>query len=625
MCERYENNGASLRLPRQNIGHSATMRNLFVDYMFHGELKALIVHLNDCPMQHDELLEHLLYDLSCMQVHLVYGQQMVRTLTALKLLLQFGAKWNGRVLFWEKRTPYHIISKCHGDHHELLNVMIKSSEVNLLNVKDSTGCTAVMHAVQAGNIQCLKCLIVHNADLNIGCDCWDRSDTTPLIDSIQMQHAKKSLHPSTNMRSIFNLLLASGVDLNKPCKFGISPIKHAVDFKSIYCAEKLIQMGAQFDPTKDDGEPLWFLAARCGNVNLHKYLIEAGFEKNCTDPWGRNALYFAISRGDYPACHYLLGVGVTLFTPTEEQYNQAVSLGHACQKPMAECRDPGIQAISMNKLDLVKLLGQYGCKTFQSIEALRCAMIWNNLSIVEHLLSTYNYPLNLEYMSHLYTYETILTEACIQNQPGMVALLVKYGADPAMQSVHISYKSAIIIAMNLKDIELVAHFIRCGVNLDYILHAGSYGYGLPFEFSIRGGCIHIVQMLLYSSCSRGEFSLKNTDELSNSVTPEIKKLMIDWEVHQNNVTPLLELCRKSILYHLYPAAGKIDKLPLPPVIIKYLSIPELDDIVNSFNLDWHSVDRPRSTVEMLRRLLAIFNQQRRDNSAIIATLMDCLH
>ena len=336
MSGRYENSSASICPPHQNIGHSASMRNLYVNFMFHGDPNALIVHLKQCPVQHDDLVEHLLYDLGYMQV---YCQQMLRTVNALKLLLQFGAKWNGRALFQENRTPYHIISHCHGDHHELLSAMITSSEVNLLNVKDSMEFTAVMHAVHAGNINCLKCLIAYNADLNIGYDRWHSFYSTPLIDSIQLQHPNFP-QPTVVMRDIFDLLLASGVDIDKQCQLGLSPIKHAVDNNSVYCAERLLQGGAQFDLTKDDGKPLWFLAARSGNVGIHKYLIQTGFDRNFTDR-GMNALHFAIIRGDYPACHYLLKAGVALITPTEEQYNQAVTLGYACQKPIAEHRNPG--------------------------------------------------------------------------------------------------------------------------------------------------------------------------------------------------------------------------------------------------------------------------------------------
>ena len=178
MSGRHENNSASLCLHYQNIRHSASVRSLIMDYMFHGDPNVLIIHLKHCPVQHDDLVEHLLYDLGGMEL---YCQQMSRTVHALKLLLQFGAKWNGRALFQENRTPYHIISHCHGDHHELLSAMITSSEVNLLNVKDSMEFTAVMHAVHAGNIQCLQCLITHKADFNVECDRWDSIATTPLI------------------------------------------------------------------------------------------------------------------------------------------------------------------------------------------------------------------------------------------------------------------------------------------------------------------------------------------------------------------------------------------------------------------------------------------------------------
>ena len=575
MSARYENHAS---LKDLDIERSASTKKLFKACVFDGEHNALKLHLINSPMQHNDLDKHLVYGLSCLKVN---APQYPGTVVAVELLLRFGAKWHSR----EHGSPYHKLSQCFGDHHELLNSMIKSSGVNLLNVRDPAGCTAVMYAVHSGNVECLKCLIAYNADLNIGCNRWNFIYNTPLIDSIHLQYATFPCPPGA-MKSIFDLLLVSGADINKPCNIGLSPIKHAVDYTSVYCAEKLSQMGAQFDLTKDDGQYLWFFAASHGSVDIHKYLIEIGFDKQCTDMLWRNALHYAIYRGDVTVCRYLLEAGATLPTPVKEEYNRVFFIRYPCDKPLDEFADPYLQAIS---LGLVQLLERYKCPTFQSIKALRCVVQQNDLKIVEYLLRTYNYPLNMEYIltdgrsdfSH-----TILTEACERNQVEMVTLLMEYGADAAKKGDHRTYKSASIIAVNCKYVKLVAHFIRCGVNFDCRVFNVSYGYCLPFKLSIIGRCIDIVKMLLYSGCSRGEFSLPNSIEFNDKWTPAIKKLMIDWEVQKNNVKPLKGLCRKSILNHLYPAVKKITKLPVPPMVIMYLSITELDNIVDSRDLSF---------------------------------------
>ena len=88
-------------------------------------------------------------------------------------------------------------------------------------------------------------------------------------------------------------------------------------------------------------------------------------------------------------------------------------------------------------------------------------------------------------------------------------------------------------------------------------------------------------MLLISGCSRGEFS---TRKLEDDPKPKLEKLMKDWNVYDDIVTPLKQRCRSVILNHLYPRADqKIENLPLPGLLIKFLNIPELDDITDAYN------------------------------------------
>ena len=64
---------------------------------------------------------------------------------------------------------------------------------------------------------------------------------------------------------------------------------------------------------------------------------------------------------------------------------------------------------------------------------------------------------------------------------------------------------------------------------------------------------------------------------------EMQEILMKWNVHKNNVLPLKQRCRMVILNHLCPQGyKKITELPLPRQLIKYLSIPELDDSVETF-------------------------------------------
>ena len=105
---------------------------------------------------------------------------------------------------------------------------------------------------------------------------------------------------------------------------------------------------------------------------------------------------------------------------------------------------------------------------------------------------------------------------------------------------------------------------------------------LPFEASVLRDRLYVTEMLLVSGCSYGMFSLDNNLEIKDNRESDLKDLMKKWNVDENNVKPLQQQCRRMILNHLSPQADKkIMKMPLPPIIINYLSIPELDDILTA--------------------------------------------
>ena len=286
---------------------------------------------------------------------------------------------------------------------------------------------------------------------------------------------------------------------------------------------------------------------------------------------------------------YLLEVGVTITTIRKRRHRLPCSSMMDTNKrdDLRYWYNPCLQAIFTERLDVVQLLDKYKQQTFQSIGALKCAVRKNSLKIVNYLLSKYTYPLNIEYTDIQGTH-TIITEACKPHQLEMVTLLMEHGTDPAKKSDHNRYQSAIMIAIEEHCNKLVAHFIRSRINLDCRLYDAFHRNLLPFKFAVSERNTQVAEMLLYAGCSCGEFSLvnsistgisssRNIHESKRYVTPEIQKLMIEWDVYKNKVRPLQQMCRKSILHHLCPRAVKeITELPLPPRIIRYLSIPEIE-------------------------------------------------
>ena len=115
----------------------------------------------------------------------------------------------------------------------------------------------------------------------------------------------------------------------------------------------------------------------------------------------------------------------------------------------------------------------------------------------------------------------------------------------------------------------------------------SYGVVLPFEVSVLHSFHNVAEILLMSGCSCGMFNLKNSNPFQKDITPGLQKLMMDWKVLENNVTPLKQRCRSVILNHLSPRADmKVENLQLPRLLIKFLHFHELNDIAHSETNDW---------------------------------------
>ena len=126
---------------------------------------------------------------------------------------------------------------------------------------------------------------------------------------------------------------------------------------------------------------------------------------------------------------------------------------------------------------------------------------------------------------------------------------------------------------------MVAQYIRSGVNVNI----RSCGTSIPFETSVVIGCHKVAKILLISGCSCGLFSLAKNHMFINGLKPKVKKLMKEWGVQDNNVTPLKKRCRSVILNHLSPRADvKIQDIPLPAQLIRFLGISEIDDMVDEY-------------------------------------------
>ena len=587
-----------------------TQKLLYHSFM-HGEHDPFKEHLETNPV-------HLNLDGSLKQgIELVMSRK--RTLSdvapTLIILLQNGAKWaHDHLTMPGGMTPYHVICRSTGDHQELLELMIKELGVTPVNVKDDDECTALMYALWNANIKCVKCLIANGADVNLMNDkrnVADMNTGVALIETIRLLHPDYPQSYKT-MIGIFDLLLASGADVNNTSfQQNRTPIMYAAMVGNVNCIEKLIQKEAQVNYTDRTGQTAWTLAARAGSVDVLKCLIEDhGIDKNAVDEKGLSVLYWAVSSGNIEAVRYLLKQGVTMtsFQP-QECFEACAECGtnllcHYIDAPQRKT-DPYMFAIRSNMSDVVRLMDEYGCELGKSPEILSYAIRVDSVDVVDYLLCNYEYPLNYGYknkyddselntdqqtfLMEAYSYYTYDATVCEKQSVEVIQLLVEHGAGIYKMCCTEKCVSIINAAIDDRHVDVIACFIRGGVTMNtrsYYRNETStsgladIGVVLPFEAAVWDDYIYVVEMFLVSGCSRGIHNWNNNHALKANIGRKMKELLKEWNVHKNNVLPLKQRCRMVILSHFCLRVGKkITELPLPPQLIKYLSIPELDDIV----------------------------------------------
>ena len=518
---------------------------------------------------------------------------------ALRILLKFGAKWNSNVLLAEQKTPLHIICELRRDHHEMLDLMIKSSQRTIIDTQDMYECTALLYAVQNANRDCVKCLIANSADVNIGYT--THTSTYIWIYPIQMKswtpimEAFKILSPRsryasaviTNMSDIFDLLFDAAVEKNNDqFRSHKEYILGAIAAENVNAVKKLINIGAPLDIDFDGCFSVWELVARFGNVELLKCMFNRGIHKNTTMEH-RSILCHVVISGNIEAVRYLLDLGVAI--PNYLQDVRQVRCEQCKENrlivPDWEDRDPCMLAIRDNKWEIVKLLDEYGSETCKSFTALRSAVCGCNGDVVSYLLNKYTYPLNIEYTTryettHSKTIYTLLSES-YQLNARISKLLLDHGADPAKLMCSATSPNAVMAAIYYGHSEIIAQYLRSGVDVNLRSWVYNYGNVSPFEASVLRDRHYISVMLLNFGCSRGVFG---PHKFMAEPKPKLEKLMKQWNVYENNVTSLEQRCRSVILCYLSPRADlKIEKLPLPQCLIKFLSIPELDNIIYEYN------------------------------------------
>ncbi|XP_046585566.1 serine/threonine-protein phosphatase 6 regulatory ankyrin repeat subunit A-like isoform X3 [Haliotis rubra] len=311
---------------------------------------------------------------------------------------------------------------CKSGSKDIVNVLIKQSQ-HLINVGDEDGVTPAILCAESGQVEILKLLVSHKADLtntteyakinsfHIGCSKGHVSVVKYLLTceilKLDMRGGRKDktavmLAASRGLYDVYNLLVSEGADLSL---------------------------------TDSDNSDCFMLACKGGNMSIEKHLLSLEtFDINKQGgAYCRSAVMMAASRGHY------------------DVYNLLVSKG---------------ADLSLTDSD--------------NDDCLMMACMGGNMSIVKHLLSLETFDINRQWGMF---YQSAVMVAASRGHDDVYNLLVSEGADLSLTDI--SNSDCFMLACQEGKMSIVKHLLSLET-FDINRQGGNYGKSAVMMAAARG-------------------------------------------------------------------------------------------------------------------------------------------
>lgn len=201
----------------------------------------------------------------------------------------------------DDRKKHDLIKNYNPEMTYLLHEAIKNK--NTKNMKElletgadinanNNGWTPLHHALEVGDIECIKVLISGGVNVNTA----NNEGWTPLCDAINRD----------NIEAV-TLLLDKNAKINT--NFKCTPLYYAVNKDNIECIQLLLNGGAIVDTYDDNGVTPLHNVVNCGNIEVLKLLLEADANVNATTNIGYTPLHIAVQYGKVDCVRVLLENG----------------------------------------------------------------------------------------------------------------------------------------------------------------------------------------------------------------------------------------------------------------------------------------------------------------------------
>ena len=210
-----------------------------------------------------------------------------------------------------------------------------------LNHQNNEGYTALIWAAATGQLEVIKCLCKLGADLNHK-DC---RGNTALIKAASRRYLK-----------VFIYLLDRDTSLNY--KADNIALLWAARYGQLEVVKYLLELGADLNHQDNEGYTALFLAARYGKLEFVKYLQELGADLNHQNNKGYTALIWAAATGQLEVVKFLCELGADL--------NHKDNVGNTAL----------VKAIELDQLEVVKYLQEQDAELNHQDKEGYTALLW---------------------------------------------------------------------------------------------------------------------------------------------------------------------------------------------------------------------------------------------------------
>ncbi|XP_046583079.1 ankyrin repeat and KH domain-containing protein mask-like isoform X2 [Haliotis rubra] len=385
---------------------------------------------------------------------------------------------------------------CKSGSKDIVNVLLKQFQ-HLINVGDEDGNTPAILCAKSGQVEILKLLVSHKADLTnttkydrmntfrIGCINGHVSVVTYLLTceafNLDMQgglmkQTALMLAASRGHYDVYNLLVSEGADLSLTDKYNSDCLMLACEGGNMSIVKHLLSL-ATFNINRQGGilhQSAVMMAASRGHYDVYNLLVSEGADLSLTDKDNSDCLKLACCGGNMSIVKHLLSLA------TFDINRQGGSLHQSAVRMAAERGHYDVYNLLVSEGADLSLTDKFNS------DCLIMACCGGNMSIVKHLLSLETFNINRQ---EEVWHQSAVMMAASRGHYDVYNLLVSEGADLSLTDKYNS--DCLMLACEGGNMSIVKHLLSLET----------------FDINRQGGSLH--QSAVMMAAERGHYDVYN--------------------------------------------------------------------------------------------------------------------